>query len=265
VKIGIIGGNGFVGSGIRRVFERKHSCTVISRSNYEDAKSIRFDIIINANGNSKKFLAAEEPKEEFAASVGSVQQSLIDFPTGLYVLCSSVDVYPDCSSPASTREDTPINIARLSFYGFHKYLAEQCVRRYAPKWLILRFGGFVGPGLKKNPIYDMLHNAPLRVSVDSAYQYLPTDNAGEATVALITAGVRNEIFNVCGSGVMSLLEIADCIPSYKIHYTGNVPARTERYEIAIDKISAYCKMPATKDAVAAYLRSVSAGDIARQP
>ncbi|HUN65138.1 MAG TPA: NAD(P)-dependent oxidoreductase [Bacteroidota bacterium] len=257
MKIGIIGGNGFVGSGIRRALERRHHCNVITRDNYDALRTTRFDVVINANGNSKKFLAAQEPREEFLASVVSVQRSLLDFPADLYVHCSSVDVYPDCSSPETTREDARIDPERLSLYGFHKYLAEQCVRRYAPRWLILRFGGFVGPGLKKNPVYDILHGEPLRVSVDSAYQYLPTVAAGEALDALLTAGVRNELFNVCGEGCVPLRDIAAQIPSYTVRYAAGTP-RAERYEVAISKIAAYYKVPASAATVSAFLRSAGA-------
>ena len=93
VNAGIIGGNGFVGTGIRTALEKNGiRCTTIRRDTYDTLRGSSFDILINANGNSKKYLAAQSPKEEFLASVVSVQQSLADFTYGLYIHCSSVDV-----------------------------------------------------------------------------------------------------------------------------------------------------------------------------
>ena len=37
-------------------------------------------------------------------------------------------------------------------------------RRHAPRWLIVRLAGMVGPGLKKNPVFDVLHGT---AAVDS--------------------------------------------------------------------------------------------------
>ncbi|TAK64825.1 MAG: NAD(P)-dependent oxidoreductase, partial [Bacteroidetes bacterium] len=172
MNIGIIGGNGFVGSGIRTTLqELQHECTSITRENYAGLKGTSFDVLINANGNSKKYLASSSPKEEFQASVTSVQHSLLDFTYDLYIHCSSVDVYPNHEETSQNSEEASIDVSQLSLYGLHKYLAEILVRKYARRWLILRFGGFVGEELRKNSIYDMLHGVPLRVNIESKYQY----------------------------------------------------------------------------------------------
>src|SRR5262249_37848750 len=172
----IIGGRGLVGSAFVRLFEstgQPHA--VIQRDNYNDFAGQRCDVLINANGNSSKPLARNNPLADFEASVRSVRASLIDFQFDRYVLLSSCDVYPDCSSPAVTGEDQPIDVARQSPYGFHKYLAEQCVAHAAPGSLILRCGGFVGPGLRKNAIYDILHGGTLYLDPASELQFLHTD------------------------------------------------------------------------------------------
>ena len=39
-------------------------------------------------------------------------------------------------TPETTREDDPIDVTRQSKYGFHKYLAEQCVRHAAKRHLV---------------------------------------------------------------------------------------------------------------------------------
>lgn len=254
VTVGIIGGNGFVGSGIARgLAAAGMRCASIQRENYGALRGTSYDVLVNANGNSKKYLAAESPAAEFAASVASVQQSLVDFSCGLYVHCSSVDVYPDHEHPEANSEAAAIDPASLSLYGFHKYLAEQIVRRYARRWLILRFGGFVGDGLKKNSVYDILHNVPLRVHAESMYQYLSTDAAGGIVAQLIGAGVEGTVLNVCGDGCISPAEIIREVPGYALTYAVDAPPR-ERYDISVAALGRYCRVPRTRDSVLAYVR-----------
>ena len=253
MRVGIIGANGFVGSGIRRDFRNNGiDSDVIERDNYREFLGASFDILINANGNSKKYLATEAPQEDFQQSVLSVQQSLTDFRYGLYIHCSSVDVYPDHANPDANGEEAPILANKISVYGFHKYLAEQLVRRYADRWLVLRFGGFVGEGLKKNSVYDILHDLPLRVHEDSAYQYLTTDTAGAVIRRLIDRRVEGKILNVCGEGCMTLSEIIAAVPDYQLRYAVAVPP-CERYDVSISALRRFCEVPATRDSVLRFI------------
>ena len=162
MRVFLIGGEGFVGSAYARLLARtgiEHA--IITRANYDHLVGQHCDVLINANGNSRKPLAVSDPLADFDASVRSVRASLVDFQFERYVHLSSCDVYPDCSSPETTQESVPPEIGRQSPYGFHKYLAEQCVQHAAANWQVFRLGGFVGPGLKKNAIFDILHGGPL--------------------------------------------------------------------------------------------------------
>ena len=222
---------------------------VIGRDNYNDFVGRKFDIIINANGNSKKFLATQKPREEFLETVASVQRSLLDFGFTTYVLCSTVDVYNDLGNPALNSEDARVDVSSISKYGLHKLLAEELVRNYSMSWLIFRFGGFVGPGLKKNSVYDLLNNVPLRVNVDSAYQYLPTDFAASAVFKILSMGVENQIFNLCGNGVVSLREVCSMVGwgDQVSYFDENPPLET--YEVNIGKIKRIVEVPDSRHSV----------------
>ena len=55
----ILGGNGFVGSGlVRACAAQERPYVVLTRENYADYVGQPCDVFINANGNSKKFMAA---------------------------------------------------------------------------------------------------------------------------------------------------------------------------------------------------------------
>lgn len=249
----IIGGRGFVGSAFARVCAAEgREFLIINRQNYHEFVGKHCDILINADGNSKKFLAQQDPLQDFDASVRSVRASLIDLKNDYYVYLSSCDVYPDCSSPRTTSEAQELDASKQSPYGFHKYLAEQCVRHVAKKWLIVRFGGFVGPGLKKNPIFDILKGGPLWLDPESELQFMLTDRAAEIVLSLIDRGISNEIFNVCGRGVVKLREV--------MKWAGKtVPVQPGsprvRYEVDISKISALVEIPDTRSTVSNFVNA----------
>ncbi len=177
LRVCLLGSTGFVGSAFANIFQREgidfHG---IHSRNYEQYIGTEYDILINTNGSSTKYLADKNPRLDFTLNVRSVVDSLHDFKFRLYVYLSSIDVYNNVSDPSQNHEEVPIDSVKLSNYGFHKYLAELAVRKYAVDWLIFRLGGMVGKGLKKNPIFDLIHGQPLRVHPDSAYQYINTDD-----------------------------------------------------------------------------------------
>ncbi|BAQ64836.1 hypothetical protein GM3709_1601 [Geminocystis sp. NIES-3709] len=253
LKIIIIGGEGFVGSAYARYCQKNSlDYLIINRANYQDNIGTECDLLINANGNSKKFLAKENPLLEFDESVRSVRRSLIDFPAKKYIFLSSCDVYPDCSTPESTKEDTMIDISQQSPYGFHKYLAEQCVRHCHSDWLIFRMGGFVGEGLKKNAIFDILQEDKLWLHPQSQLQYIHTDIAAQIVMEIIKQGYTKEVFNLCGNSLVKLQEIIDLTKS-KVTVNLNIPPVC--YEVSIDKIQSIVNIPSTHETVIDFVKS----------
>ncbi len=253
----VLGGKGFVGSAIAEEARRRaYSVIVVDKDEYEAAKGTPCDLLVNANGNSKKFLAKENPGLEFDLSVRSVLNSLHDFPARQYVHLSTMDVYPEISDPKLNHETVQIDTNRQSPYGFHKYLAEQLVRHYSTNWIIFRMAGFVGRGLWKNSIYDLLNNIPLRVHPDSEYQYLNTRDLAHAIFEVVQKALTREIFNITGQGVISLRAISAMIPGHRLDPSWNSLPK-ERYEMNVEKISRQVLIPQTQDTVRAFIREWS--------
>lgn len=247
----LIGGNGFVGSGfVRHLLAQRMPVTVIDRSNYDHFVGTKCDILINANGNSRKFLATDDSKGEFVASVVSVRNSLVDFKFSKYVFLSTSDVYPDCSSPDCSREDAAFDVAEQTPYGFHKFMAELCVQHCAKDWLVIRQGGFVGTGMKKNAIFDVLYGGRLWVHPDSHFQFIGTDDSARFVMELVEKGVSNQVFNLTGRGTISVREIMR-IANRSVPYDfGSKPVRCE---ISLEKVSQYFTLPSTFETVSDFL------------
>lgn len=236
----ILGGGGFVGSALaRHCAAQGWDHRVIGRANYGEFVGQSCDLLINANGNSKKFIAVREPKADFEMSVLSVQRSLFDFKFGKYVFFSSADVYPVTDSPATTGEDAVINVTKQSRYGFHKHLAEQIVRQGCADWTIFRLGGMVGPNLLKNPIHDMLNADSLFVHPDAEMQFLHTSKVAELAFALHPK-LNREILNLVADKPLSLKQIWELVPPSRrregILSCYPETAKPFRYEIDASKL-----------------------------
>lgn len=252
MKVAVLGGKGFVGSAVVR-YCAKHAiaCDCVEPDNYREFSGCRYDLVINAAGESRKYQVNRDPLADFRYSLEPLLSSFQDFTFSGYVYISSVDVYPDHEDPARNREEAEIDLGMISHYGFHKFMGERMVLHYCPRFLIVRLGGVLGPGLRKNPVYDLLHNLPLRVDEASEYQYLATDFLAGAVLRLAESGKWNEVYNICGSGTVSLREIGDWL-GRELCYAVESPLQ-ERYEINNEKIVRLLAVPDSRETVREFI------------
>jgi nucleoside-diphosphate-sugar epimerase len=249
----LMGGNGFVGSGYSRLFTRLNlPYEIITRQNYDSFIGRECDLFVNANGNSVKFMADREPVAEFDASVRSVMRSIVEIKSGAYIFLSSGDVYPDTTVPALTREDLLVDLSKSSRYGLHKAIAETYVRNSHPRSLVMRMGGFVGPGMRKNAIFDMVNGQPVWLDLDSELTFIGTDTAAEIVYALYQRGVCNETINLGPRMPIRLRDVYDriqCLSEVK------ADARKVRFELNVDKLEASLgsSLPTTEQEIDRFL------------
>lgn len=235
----------------RHARERGLDVHAVGREDYATARGQRFDLVVFAAGNARRYLADRDPAGDLEASVAAVYRAIADFPTARFVLASSVDVYAHPGRPELTREDAPIDLARLSTYGFHKRLAELVVMRQAASWLIVRLGQMVGPGLRKGPVYDLLNEERLRVSPASRYPFLHTASVAELTFALLAGGARDAVFNVCGRGSVTL----ESVLALRRLRRAAPDAPIETYAIDIGASAARLDVPSSWDEVRAWVEA----------
>lgn len=247
MKAAVLGGEGFVGSAFVRHCRREGiECDSIEPKSYAEYTGRRYDLVINAAGESRKYQVNRDPAGDLRYSLEPLLKSFGDFSFRRYVYISSIDIYPDRSDPSRNREDAAIEVGRISHYGFHKFLGEKMVEHYCPSRLIVRLGGVLGPGLKKNPVFDLLHDRPLRVDIESRYQYLDTDTAAAAVFDLVSRGDDNEIYNLCGTGTVSLAEIASWLGKSPGYLAPDPPRET--YEVNNQKVNRLFPLPESRAA-----------------
>ncbi len=129
--------------------------------------------MVCAGAPAQKWIANREPETDRKAI-----QSLIDrlktIECKRFVLISTVDVF---KSPIGVDELTPITRDGLHAYGLHRYMLEEFVRERFPQSLIVRLPGLVGPGLRKNVIFDLTNKNNLHaIESRAVFQFYPMVN-----------------------------------------------------------------------------------------
>ncbi|MEK7500356.1 MAG: NAD-dependent epimerase/dehydratase family protein [Patescibacteria group bacterium] len=229
-SLAIIGSGGMLGSDLVRYLDSHFHITPIHRKNYKSVIGKMFDIVINANGNSRRYWANENPNQDFFASTVSVMQSIHDFPCNLYIYISSPDVY---KTHWGSKEGEVIDSTKLEPYGFHKYLSELIVKKYTKYYLILRCSMILGSNLRKGPIFDIAHNIPLSITLDSRLQLITTRAVSDIIRTMLDNTASRNTFNVGGIGSVSFTRIGTYF-NQKIQTKRD--AKKQRYEMNIEKV-----------------------------
>ena len=94
----LVGGKGFVGSQITKILKKKFIIKIITKKNFKYFKKKKCDFLINANGNSKKYLADKSYLLDFKLNVLSTVKIINEFTFDKYIHLSSIDVYSDLTN-----------------------------------------------------------------------------------------------------------------------------------------------------------------------
>lgn len=248
----VIGANGFVGGAFVRHCEKLSLPHVgITRQNCDDFKGTRCDLLVNANGNSRKPLATSDPLLDFQLSVESVVKSTLDFKFEKYMFLSSCDVYSHFATPEGNRESDEIDVSKVSRYGFHKLTAERYVQYSAKNWIVFRLGGMVGPGLKKNAVFDVTHGGPVWLDPESELQFMRTEEVAAIAMKLAESH-SGKVVNLCGTGVVSVKQMMEWHGAQVPVSPGSPKVR---YEINTDLLQSLTSVSSSADAVKAFIEA----------
>ncbi|WML41237.1 NAD(P)-dependent oxidoreductase [Neobacillus sp. OS1-2] len=166
---GLIGYTGFVGSNLlnKLKFDRLYNSKNIS-----EIKGESFELLICAGAPAVKWKANKFPDEDLS-NIQFLINNLEEVTCKEFVLISTVDVY---KKPTKVYESTKIDVDSLEPYGRHRLLLERFVRQHFPKVRIIRLPGLFGQGLKKNIIYDFIHNNCVEmINSENIFQFYNLD------------------------------------------------------------------------------------------
>lgn len=161
----LIGHTGFVGGNLLR--QGRYS-ELYNSTNIETIAGRSFELVVSAGCRAAKWIANKEPAADHA-SVARLMGTLERVRAERFVLISTIDVYPQ---PIEVDETLAPALVDLEPYGKHRLELEQFVRARFQNALIVRLPGLFGVGLKKNAIYDLLHQNRLDlVHQDGQFQF----------------------------------------------------------------------------------------------
>lgn len=251
--LALIGGNGMLGSDLVKYLSSQFFVTSITRENYIQHIGKSFDLLINANGNSKRFWANKNILEDFSVSTVSVYNSIFNFKFSTYIYISSSDVYTDHTNASSTLENEAQDSQKLSSYGFHKYMSERIVENNCKSYLILRSSMVLGKNLKKGPLYDILNNKPLYISNSSRLQMITTKEIANVIAFLIDGKIQNQIFNMGGKGTVDFKKIQTY---FSVPVTFSIKTEIQTYEMNVSKLNKLYALKSSEQYLQDFLNNI---------
>lgn len=177
----LIGYTGFVGSSLARqacftsLYNSTNSGLMVGR---------RFERVICAGVSAAKWMANADPLADWQRIERLIE--VIDrIECDEFILISTIDVYPYPGVAADESESCD-GVANHA-YGAHRLRLEQWAARRFGCCRIVRLPALFGRGLRKNALYDLLHdNGIEKVNPLAEYQWYPT------------ARLWSDILRICG-------------------------------------------------------------------
>lgn len=214
----LIGFSGYVGS---TLLKQQRFTALYRSTNIGEIDHQVFDTVVCAGAPAQKWIANREPQ----ANLEKIQALIAHLKTvqcKTFILISTVDVF---KNPQGVDEDTPVDESGLHPYGLHRRLLESFVESHFPNYLIIRLPGLVGPGLRKNVIFDFLNDNNLQaVESRGVFQFYPMVNLWHDTQIALDAGLRLvhftaqpvsvEAISQYGFGKPFINELANPVASY---------------------------------------------------
>ena len=205
VRRALVGWTGFVGGALDA---RIAPVARFRSTDVDQLPAADVDEVVCAAAPAEKWRANAEPEAD-RAGIHRLVDALDGSRAGSCVLVSTVDVFADSRG---VDETTPADTTQEQAYGRHRAELEEFVRRRFDDALVVRLPGMYGPGLKKNLVYDLIHQPGARFAhQDSSFQFydvrdlwghvLLARDAGLSVVNLATepvtsAQVARECFGV---------------------------------------------------------------------
>jgi len=152
----LVGSTGFIGRHLIEGFEFDLS---VHRSNINEIKGKKTDLLICAGLPAEKWKANQSPEDDFL-NMSNLAQILSTVRSKKAILISTIDVY----QPAiNVNENDSPSLNGISAYGRHRAWFEFFFKSNFSKSIVIRLPGLFAKDIKKNLIHDLLHKKSIQL------------------------------------------------------------------------------------------------------
>jgi len=184
VNDALIGHSGYVGSTLLR---QRNFGAQYRASTIHEISGRSFGTVVCAGAPAQKWIANREPEAD-QQGIERLIAHLESLRCNRLILISTVDVFRD---PNGVDEGSVVDETGLHPYGLNRRRLEQYVEARFAEHLIVRLPGLVGPGLRKNVIFDFLNENRLdAIDSRSSFQFYPMVNLWYDIQIALEAGLN---------------------------------------------------------------------------
>jgi nucleoside-diphosphate-sugar epimerase len=203
VRRALVGWSGFVGGALdaRIAPVARFRSTDVDRLPAADV-----DEVVCAGAPAEKWRANADPDAD-RAGLDRLTAALDGSRARSCVLVSTVDVFADSRG---VDETTPPDPTQEQAYGRHRAQLEEFVRGRFDDVLVVRLPGVYGPGLKKNLVFDLIHQPGARFAhQDSSFQFYDVRDLWGHVLLARDAGLS--VVNLATEPVTSAQVARECL------------------------------------------------------
>lgn len=179
----LVGYTGFVGGNI---LAQHDFGALFNSKNISEIRGKCFDLLVCCGARAEKWKANKDP----AGDLEHINNLIFEFShvkARQAVLVSTIDVY---KVPNNVDEDSPTNAIENHAYGKHRYMLEEFFRTHFDA-TVVRLPGLFGTGLKKNIVFDFLHNNQVeKIDSRSVFQFYNLDYLWGDISRVIKSGIK---------------------------------------------------------------------------
>jgi dTDP-4-dehydrorhamnose reductase len=151
MKTALIGHTGFLGTNL---LTQTTFTDLYNSKNIHEIQGKDYDLVVSAGNSSVMWKANLEPETDLK-NIQSFMNLTSKINAKHFVLISTIEVY---DNPQQVDEDSQIDQSKLKPYGKHRYMLEEFVKDHFKTHTIIRMPNLYGLHLKKNFVYDLIHN-----------------------------------------------------------------------------------------------------------
>jgi len=161
----LIGHTGFIGGNLAR---QTAFTDFYNSKNIGEIEGREFGLMVVSGVTATKWWANQNAEED-RRRIDSLLGNLSKVKAERVFVISTVDVYP---VTRGVDESFDCHAAANHAYGVNRLYFEDEMKRLFPEARVVRIGGVFGHGLKKNLIYDLLHdNGVEKINLGSSFQF----------------------------------------------------------------------------------------------